>query len=155
MRKSIKGFYSFFLTIALLCSCNNINNSPELKGKFWCLEEAYLNEFLTISNLNILAQYINKSILPENLAPLDPTYEKAIIESAVEWYSMFPEDVNIAKHEYVYIDTYYGTYGDCVVVKFGNTQIREFGWIYSEDTTIGGVDFHFRSIYKPMVWKAL
>jgi hypothetical protein len=119
MEKKFVIFGIILMMLFLLGSCN----SEEEKlgnGTFYNLEEAYDLDLLSVEDLQSIAYYYRGSE-DESFVPKTKNPETLSQETESKIKQLYLDDlkksVSEAIVEDIYIAEYYGSYGDCVVVK--------------------------------------
>lgn len=136
--------------------CNDESSKDDIvnqTGRFYSLEKAFENQFLTKDDLESIAHYLHTS--ESYLEPLDNKIEKSIKETRViELLSYAFEDgterypnANIDEVEVV---GYYGKYEDCYAVML-TEHYHEFGQA-TRTVEIGGVVFNYRDGNSILIW---
>ena len=151
MTKKGRGIILLSLIIIIcLLTFGGCDNHDETKlGNFYTLQEAYDGGMLTVEDLQIIAESLAKGTsVPE---PLSPDIENAIKEAAArnlreEEPDRFPD----AKAEDFTITKYYGTYNGCVAFNIEDIYTSYPAVEVSE--TIAGVEFHYPTPVKIIVW---
>ena len=117
--------------------------------RFYTLQEAYDGGMLTVEDLQIIAEYLEKGTsVPE---PLSPDIENAIKEVAArDMREKEPDRFSDAKAEDFTITKYYGTYNGCVAFKIEDIYFSHPA--VCVDETIAGVEFHYPTPVKIIVW---
>ena len=141
----------------------NLKLKSASSGKFYAVEEAYENGFLTLEDLKSIAYYnnggrrYNEAIMSETYAPV-PKIPEALSEgmqliikstAAKEFNKIF--NTTYAEAKGFRITQYFGIYGDCVAVIMLNDYSGIPGVIWTE--TIANVNFN--NIIEIQIWRAL
>lgn len=135
--------------LGILSSC--ANNS----GKFYTLEKAYTNGWLSIEELQSIAYYYHGSddtslkpipLYPENLSE---ETEKKIKRTHLV---LIKEDYPFANINGVHITEYFGTYGDCIAVCVMD-DYRKIDVLEIPELEIGGVMFYNLTQPGLMIWR--
>lgn len=153
------------LCFGILCACdkndddtnddNKPNYSADAKGEFYTLQEAYDNGFMTVDDLNIVAErFYNRQ--PLNIDDVDADAFKAM--QALFYNQVIDEKDSQGEYENLdfkleYAKRYFDYYGEfdgsyCMRVRYPNSaypgiMIEKF---------IGGVRFYYSEPFL-MVWK--
>ena len=120
-------------------------------GKFYTLQEAYIEEFITVEELQIIAKYHNNWRQMSN--DLDPQVIKDIKEIAA--YNLRNDELSPminAKADDFIITKYYGTYNKCVVFMIEHPDLQQPGEELDITETIAGVIFEYSSLDRIIVW---
>lgn len=129
MKKIIVLFMMLILSVTIV-GCNGKSNN----GKFYNLEEAYANEWLTESDLQKIASLYNNQIQSELS---DQKLEKKLKSVYLK---ELKNKVSEAKIEDIHIKNYYGTYGKCCVVDIFDDCIC-YDLYFVKEKEIGNVIF--------------
>ena len=149
MTKKGRGIILLSLMIIMcLLTFGGCDNHDETKlGNFYTLQEAYDGGMLTVEDLQVIAEYHEKGVsVPE---PLSPDIENAIKEVAARNLRE-KESYEDAKAEDFTITKYYGTYNGCVAFKIEDIYFSHPA--VCVDETIAGVEFHYPTPVKIIVW---
>ena len=144
---------SLIIIICLLTfgGCDNHNEETDKTklGNFYTLQEAYDGGMLTVEDLQVIAEYLENGMsVPE---PLSPDIENAIKELAARnLREKEPDRFPDAKAEDFTITKYYGTYNGYVA--FTIEDIYTSYAAVCVDETIAGVEFHYPTPIKIIVW---
>lgn len=146
MKKSLKLLFVLIVTVtaALLFSFSGCGG----RGTFYALKEAYEKGYVTVEDLECIADYHNGDKECEQTLPDDVENDIKECEAA----SLKAQGEKLARPDGVHIVAYYGEYNGFYAV------IIESDWVYYpadvvdyyED--IGGVSFHYTSHAKIQVW---
>ena len=119
-------------------------------GKFYTLQEAYIEEFITVDELQIIAKYHNNGRQTSN--DLDPQVIKDIKEIAAYNLRNESSSMSNAKADDFIITKYYGTYNKCVVFMIEHPDLQQPGVELDITETIAGVIFEYSSLDRIIVW---
>ena len=124
-------------------------------GKFYTLQEAYVNGWLSVEELQSIAYYYqgndDKTFVPIALNPkkLSAETENSIKKTRLE---EIKQDYPFADIGGIYIEKYFGTYGDCVAVCVKDNY-RKIDVLVMPETEIGGVVFYDLTMPGLMIWR--
>ena len=126
---------------------NAVEMDETILGNFYTLQEAYDGGMLTVEDLQVIAEYLEKNVsAPEEI---NPGIIKKIKEVAARNLRE-KENYEDAKAEDFTITKYYGTYNGCVAFKIENIHFLHPA--VCVDETIAGVEFHYPTPVKIIVW---
>ena len=145
--------------IAALCvftfaACENKEENPVGDGTFYSMQQAYENEFLTVTNLQSIANHQNNGTNPSDT--LSAELEAAIKETAAASYRaqknlndeyMYPN----AKAEDFTIVKYYGTYNNCIAIMLSDIYSGYDGAEW--EVLVAEVLFTYYSGNRIIIWK--
>ena len=154
MKKALRFLILFLVGIIMvlgIVGCNGKPNKEIPTGPFYSLQWAYDQRWLTKENLQEIASYQSSSMqYPESLN--DETAKLIKKDFAKKQADRFPEKE--ITEEMVDIWKYYGTYGDCVVVKLDLAGTIYPDIVYPDNTIeIGGATFYIGPGPSIVVWK--
>lgn len=131
---------------------DTVGMDETILGNFYTLQEAYDEGMLTVEDLQVIAEYLEKNVsAPEEINPgiLKKIKEVAARNLREKEPNRFPD----AKAEDFTITKYYGTYNGCVAFKIENIYFSHFA--VCVDEAIAGVEFHYPTPVKIIVWSVL
>ena len=131
---------------------NAVEMDETILGNFYTLQEAYDGGMLTVEDLQVIAEYLEKNVsAPEEINPgiLKKIKEVAARNLREKEPDRFPD----AKAEDFTITKYYGTYNGCVAFKIEDIYFSHFA--VCVDEAIAGVEFHYPTPVKIIVWSVL
>ena len=133
-------------------------------GKFYTLQEAYDNGWLTQADLMSIAYYHNggrahnEEIMSEDYAPapkspevLSKWTESRIKRAAAKEYRGREYKIKDAKARGFTITAYYGTYGDCVAIMMKDKYTGEPAVVWTD--VVAGVNIYYGSGRTIKVWR--
>ncbi|MDE6302665.1 MAG: hypothetical protein K2M36_03655, partial [Clostridia bacterium] len=143
MRK-ISGLLIILILIILVSSmfsgCNATN------GQLYTLDEAYDNGWISQEDLRSISYYWNNknadpSFIPAPIIPseLDPKVDKKIRKAYLQNFNR-KYGYGKAKLSNIHIYRYYGTYGDCPIIRVSD-DILQYDYYFEEQVYIGDVLF--------------
>jgi len=132
------------LCSALFCACNE-----KVRGKFYSLEQAYHNGWITADELQEIANLHNENRSLE-ISEIGEKTIKNIKETALNDDKEFEPNAKI--EDYKILD-YYGHYGDCYVLIINSPYTAHGEVVIDEWREVGGVQFHYTGHYTIKAWK--
>lgn len=137
MKKSALLLCVLMLVICLgglLYGCNND------EGQLYTLEQAYEQGWLSVEDLQQIADGWNGTTDTQNLDALSGKSQKSIKNAFKKKFNSKKEYPNITTDE-VKINSYYGAFGDCIVISVVVSSNKIQFDYYFEDKEIGGIFF--------------
>lgn len=124
-------------------------------GEFYSLQEAYVNGWLSVEELQSIAYYYQGNE-DESFVPIVLNPEKLSAEAEESIKKTHLQEI---KHDYpfanirgVYIEEYFGTYGDCIAV-YVRDDYRKIDVLVVPETEIGGIVFYGLTMPGLMIWR--
>ena len=149
IKKKIKFVLVLCLVVGMFVGCSGSD------GKFYTLQEAYVNGWLSVEELQSIAYYYqgndDKTFVPIALNPkkLSAETENSIKKTHLK---QVKQDYPFADIGGIYIEKYFGTYGDCVAVCVKDNY-RKIDVLVMPETEIGGVVFYDLTMPGLMIWR--
>ncbi len=126
--------------VVVLTACTPEDDEIVAKGTFYSLQEAYDEGFLTVGNLQSIADYHNNGVsYPEKL---DDCVSESVKKAWAE--TLRTDETNPrpeANAEEIVITNYYGTYNNLIVVMLDYGRYTDISIPVTD--TVGGVSFNY------------
>ena len=146
-----KGF-AIGMVLLLLCTFLGLSacvKEEADRGKFYSLQTAYDEGWLTVADLQNIASYVFPGDKPQP-EPLNEQIAADIKKAEAKSLRIQLPDKKPAPSPDDVTLRYYGTYNDCVIVRLWD---KFFSYpAVDEEMTVAGVKFEY-SGPKPIVWK--
>ena len=156
-KKSIQGQIKrvFVVCFAVILAAGILAGCGGSGGEFYTLREAYVNGWLSVEELQSIAYYYqgneDESFVPIALNPekLSAEAEESIKKTHLQ---EIKQDYPFANIKGVYIEEYFGTYGDCIAV-YVRDDYRKIDVLVVPETEIGGIVFYNLTMPGLMIWR--
>lgn len=146
---------AFILCLTIVSGLGMLAGCGDGKGAFYTLQEAYVHGWLSVEELRSIAYYYqggeDGAFVPIALNPekLSAEVEESIKKTHLQ---TIKQDYPSADISGVYIEEYFGTYGECVVVDVRD-DFRKIDVLVVPKTEIGGVIFYNLTMPGLTVWR--
>ena len=158
MRKLLLVLLSLISVICMAFSFGGCSEEQQKEvvdgemGKFYSLQEAYDNSWISKKNLKAIAKYHNKS--KTYPVALTDEEETAIKEAAAREVSSDARNRPDAKAEDFVILKYYGNYNGYYAIIIQDTTTLAPAVMIDDWISIGDVKIHYITIDKIIIWRS-
>ena len=128
---------------------NAVEMDETILGNFYTLQEAYDGGMLTVEDLQVIAEYLEKNVsAPEEI---NPGISKKIKEVAARDMRE-KKNYEDAKAEDYHLIRYYGFYNGCVAFMINHPYYSYYAVMLDENEIVAGVRFHYTDPNRIIVW---